>query len=58
MYNASRYRFICRVRESVEQYLAQYELRKMIFSRSRHEGIDIPFLNMTVYLMEKMDWRR
>jgi small-conductance mechanosensitive channel len=41
---------ICQVREFVDQYLAQHELRKRIFERFRKEGINIPFPIRTVHL--------
>jgi small-conductance mechanosensitive channel len=41
---------ICQVKEFVDQYLAQHELRKRIFKRFREEGIEIPFPIRTVYL--------
>ena len=49
---------ICQVREFVDQYLAQHELRKRIFKRFREEGIEIPFPHRTVYLREEKDWNR
>jgi len=44
---------ICGVREFVDQYLAQHELRKRIFRRFKEEGIEIPFPHRTVYLKEE-----
>jgi small-conductance mechanosensitive channel len=41
---------ICQVKEFVDQYLAQHELRKRIFKRFKQEGIEIPFPIRTVYL--------
>jgi small-conductance mechanosensitive channel len=41
---------ICQVREFVDQYLAQHELRKRIFKRFNEAGIDIPFPQRTVHL--------
>ncbi len=41
---------ICQVREFVDQYLAQHELRKRIFKRFKAEGIEIPFPQRTVHL--------
>jgi len=41
---------ICQVREFVDQYLAQHELRKRIFKRFRREGIEIPFPIRTLYI--------
>ena len=46
---------ICQVREFVDQYLAQHELRKRIFRRFKQEGIEIPFPHRTVYLREEKD---
>jgi len=48
---------ICQVREFVDQYLAQHELRKRIFRRFKQEGIEIPFPHRTVYLREEKDWK-
>lgn len=44
---------ICHVREFVDQYLVQHELRKRIFKRFKKEGIEIPFPIRTVYLKGK-----
>src|SRR3989338_7568254 len=41
---------ICQVREFVDQYLVQHELRKRIFKRFKKEGIEIPFPQRTVHL--------
>jgi len=49
---------ICQVREFVDQYLAQHELRKRIFKRFKEEGVEIPFPHRTVYLREEKDWRQ
>jgi small-conductance mechanosensitive channel len=43
---------ICQVREFVDQYLAQHELRKRIFRRLRTENIEIPFPQRTVHIRE------
>ncbi len=48
---------ICQVKEFTDQYLAQHELRKRIFSRFRDEGIEIPFPQRTVYLREEKQWQ-
>ncbi len=48
---------ICQVKEFTDQYLAQHELRKRIFSRFRSEGIEIPFPQRTVYLREEKEWQ-
>ena len=44
---------ICQVKEFVDQYLVQHELRKRIFRRFRAEGIQFPFLTQTVYFKNK-----
>jgi len=49
---------ICQVREFVDQYLAQHELRKRIFARFKKEGIEIPFPHRTVYVREEKDWQK
>lgn len=49
---------ICQVREFVDQYLAQHELRKRIFKRFKEESIEIPFPHRTVYLREEKEWKR
>src|SRR3989338_5661821 len=41
---------ICQVREFVDQYPVQHELRKRIFKRFNEEGIEIPFPQRTVHL--------
>jgi len=46
---------ICHVREFVDQYTVQHELRKRIFKRFKEEGIEIPFPHRTVYLKEKKE---
>ncbi|MBI2877327.1 MAG: mechanosensitive ion channel family protein [Candidatus Tectomicrobia bacterium] len=43
---------ICQVRQFVDQYSVQHELRKRIFKRFRQEGIEIPFPIRTIYLKE------
>ena len=48
---------ICQVKEFVDQYPAQHELRKRIFKRFKQEGIEIPFPHRTVYVREEKDWR-
>ncbi len=50
--------FICPVREFVDQYLTQHELRKRIFKRFKEEGIGIPFPHRTVYLREEKEWQK
>lgn len=49
---------ICQVKEFVDQYLAQHELRKRIFKRFKEEGIEIPFPHRTVYLREEKEWQK
>ncbi|MFZ6017335.1 MAG: mechanosensitive ion channel family protein [Nitrospirota bacterium] len=49
---------ICQVKEFVDQYLAQHELRKRIFKRFHEEGIEIPFPHRTVYMREEKDWQK
>ncbi len=49
---------ICQVREFVDQYLAQHELRKRIFKRLKAENMEIPFPQRTVYLREEKEWRK
>jgi len=46
---------ICQVREFVDQYLVQHELRKRIFRRFQEEGIEIPFPHRTVYLRKEKE---
>ncbi len=48
---------ICQVKEFVDQYRAQHELRKRIFKRFQKEGIEIPFPHRTVYLREEKEWK-
>ena len=43
---------ICQVREFVDQYAVQHELRKRIWARFRQEGIQIPFPVHTVHLSD------
>jgi small-conductance mechanosensitive channel len=49
---------ICQVKEFVDQYFAQHELRKRIFKRFQEEGIEIPFPHRTVYLREEKEWQK
>jgi len=56
--SALEFTLICQVREFVDQYLAQHELRKAIFKRFREEGIEIPFPHRTVYLREEKEWKK
>jgi small-conductance mechanosensitive channel len=46
---------ICQVREFTDQYLAQHELRKRIFTRFNREGIEIPFPQRTVHVHTEPD---
>lgn len=43
---------VCQVREFVDQYPVQHELRKRIFKRFKKEGIEIPFPQRTVHIKE------
>ncbi|MEW6067632.1 MAG: mechanosensitive ion channel family protein [Nitrospirota bacterium] len=49
---------ICQVKEFVDQYLVQHELRKRIFKRFKEEGIEIPFPHRTIYLREEKEWQK
>lgn len=49
---------ICQVREFVDQYLAQHELRKRIFRRFHQEGIEIPFPQRVVHVLDGNGKRR
>ncbi len=49
---------ICKVREFVDQYLVQHELRKRIFKRFKKEGIEIPYPQRTVYVREETEWKK
>jgi small-conductance mechanosensitive channel len=44
---------ICQVREFVDQYYVQHELRHRIFERFKKEGIEIPFPQRTVHLKQE-----
>jgi len=46
---------ICHVREFVDQYEVQHELRHRIFERFKKEGIEIPFPQRTVHLRTEGD---
>ena len=48
---------ICQVREFVDQYTVQHELRKRILARFRAEGIEIPFPQRTIHLREDQGTR-
>ncbi|OHE58062.1 MAG: hypothetical protein A2Z47_15385 [Thermodesulfovibrio sp. RBG_19FT_COMBO_42_12] len=48
---------ICQVKEFVDQYLAQHELRKRIFNRFKEEGMEIPFPHRTVYIKGEKERR-
>ena len=43
---------ICQVREFVDQYFVQHELRHRILERFKKEGIEIPFPQRTVHLQK------
>ncbi|MBI5188246.1 MAG: hypothetical protein HZA07_04140 [Nitrospirae bacterium] len=45
------------LKEFVDQYPVQHELRKRIFKRFKEEGVEIPFPHRTVYLREEKDWK-
>ena len=44
---------ICQVREFVDQYYVQHELRHRILERLGREGIEIPFPQRTVHLRKE-----
>lgn len=44
---------ICYIKEFVDQYLVQHELRKRIFKRFKEEGIEIPFPIRTIYMKKE-----
>ena len=44
---------ICQVREFVDQYYVQHELRHRIFERFKKEGVEIPFPQRTVHLRQE-----
>ncbi|MBI4496189.1 MAG: mechanosensitive ion channel family protein [Deltaproteobacteria bacterium] len=44
---------ICQVREFVDQYLVQHELRHRILNRFQREGVEIPFPQRTIHLRPK-----
>jgi small-conductance mechanosensitive channel len=48
--SALHFTLICQVREFVDQYSVQHELRHRIFQRFKKEGIEIPFPQRTVHL--------
>jgi small-conductance mechanosensitive channel len=51
--SALNFTLICQVREFVDQYFVQHELRHRIFERFKKEGIEIPFPQRTVYLRKE-----
>ena len=51
--SALNFTLICQVREFVDQYYVQHELRHRIFERFRKEGIEIPFPQRTVHLRKE-----
>ncbi|GAB5047194.1 mechanosensitive ion channel family protein [Thermodesulfovibrio sp. TK110] len=48
--NSLDFTLVLQIREFVDQYKIQHELRKRIFKRFREEGIDIPFPQRVVWL--------
>lgn len=50
--SALNFSLICQVREFVDQYKVQHELRHRILERFKKEGIEIPFPQRTVHLRE------
>jgi small-conductance mechanosensitive channel len=48
--SALNFTLICQVREFVDQYAVQHELRHRILARFRKEGIEIPYPQRTVHL--------
>jgi small-conductance mechanosensitive channel len=44
---------ICHVREFVDQYYVQHELRHRLYERFKKEGIEIPFPQRTVHLRQE-----
>ena len=51
--SALNFTLICQVREFVDQYFVQHELRHRILARFKKEGIQIPFPQRTVYLRKE-----
>jgi small-conductance mechanosensitive channel len=51
--SALNFTLICQVREFVDQYYVQHELRHRIFERFKKEGIEIPFPQRTVHLRKE-----
>jgi small-conductance mechanosensitive channel len=45
---------ICQVREFVDQYYVQHELRHRIFERFKKEGIEIPFPQRTLHVGDEL----
>jgi small-conductance mechanosensitive channel len=48
--SALNFTLICQVREFVDQYWVQHELRHRIFERFKREGIEIPYPQRTIHL--------
>lgn len=48
--NSLDFTLVCQIREFVDQYKIQHELRKRIFKRFQEEGIEIPFPQRVVWL--------
>lgn len=51
--NSLDFTLVCHVEEFVNQYPVQHELRKRIFKRLQHEGINIPFPQRVVWIREE-----
>lgn len=51
--SALNFTLTCHVREFVDQYYVQHELRHRIFERFKKEGIEIPFPQRTVHLRKE-----
>lgn len=51
--SALNFTLICQVREFVDQYYVQHELRHRIFERFKKEGIEIPFPQRMVHLRKE-----
>ncbi len=51
--SALNFTLICQVREFVDQYFVQHELRHRILERFKREGIEIPFPQRTIHLRQE-----
>lgn len=49
---------VCQIKEFIDQYHVQTELRKRIFKRFKKEGIEIPFPITTIYMRNTEDGRK